>query len=382
MKQAVVYGAGNIGRGFLGQTFAKSGYEVCFIDVDQQIVALLNEKGAYTVREEDNDGCRDDVVRGVSAVDGRDAQAAAQKIAQADIMSTSVGVNIMPRIAPVIAQAVGLRMREKNQPLNIILAENQLDADKLMRGWIYEHLDETQRAWADENLGLVEASIGRMVPRVTQEQREVDPLMIFVEPYCELPLDSEGFKGEIPKLADTVPFTPFGFYIKRKLFIHNMGHAILAYFGYEKGYAYIWQAAGDAELMALAQEAMTNVATALSKEYGIAMETVMQNVYDLRRRFGNRAVPDPVVRVGADPIRKLRKDDRLVGAALYCLENGCPADGIVAGICKALKFDPAEDAAAQTLQQDLKTLGLDAVMEKYMGLAPDSALAGLVRAGV
>ena len=34
MKQAIIFGAGNIGRGFIGQLYSESGYHVTFVDVD------------------------------------------------------------------------------------------------------------------------------------------------------------------------------------------------------------------------------------------------------------------------------------------------------------------------------------------------------------
>ena len=34
MKKAVMYGAGNIGRGFIGQLFSQSGYEEAYIDIN------------------------------------------------------------------------------------------------------------------------------------------------------------------------------------------------------------------------------------------------------------------------------------------------------------------------------------------------------------
>jgi len=47
MKQAIQFGAGNIGRGFLGQLFYESGYRTVFVDVDRDLVTRLNREGAY-----------------------------------------------------------------------------------------------------------------------------------------------------------------------------------------------------------------------------------------------------------------------------------------------------------------------------------------------
>ena len=46
---AVHFGAGNIGRGFIGQLFAQSGYAVTFIEVNASVVAQLNRDHAYPI---------------------------------------------------------------------------------------------------------------------------------------------------------------------------------------------------------------------------------------------------------------------------------------------------------------------------------------------
>jgi hypothetical protein len=122
-----------------------------------------------------------------------------------------------------------------------------------MRGWINEHLGGEQRAWADRNLGLVEASISRMVPPLTPEQLAEDPLLVRVDPSSELPVDSAAFRGEIPALNGIIPYTPFEFYMMRKLFLNNGSHALCAYLGYERGMEYIWQAIEDPEIRAAAR---------------------------------------------------------------------------------------------------------------------------------
>ena len=44
-----MYGAGNIGRGFIGQTFSLAGYKVGFIDVNMTLIDRLNADGEYPV---------------------------------------------------------------------------------------------------------------------------------------------------------------------------------------------------------------------------------------------------------------------------------------------------------------------------------------------
>ena len=109
MKKAVMYGAGNIGRGFIGKTFSESGYEVCFVDVVETVVSRLNEDKCYPVRIVSNDGQREEIVHNVLAVNGLDLESVAQEIAAADIMATAVGVNVLPAIVKPLC--AGLKKR-------------------------------------------------------------------------------------------------------------------------------------------------------------------------------------------------------------------------------------------------------------------------------
>jgi mannitol-1-phosphate 5-dehydrogenase len=190
-------------------------------------------------------------------------------------------------------------------------------------------------------------------------------LRVVVEPYEELPVDKDAFKGEIPKLNNLIPFSPFGFYIRRKLFVHNMGHAICAYFGWLKGYTYVYESAEDPEIAGKAKAAMLNVAHALSKDYGIPFKEVESNVYDLIRRFGNRVLKDTNARVGGDPKRKLKNIDRLVGAALYCTEQGTSADDIIPAIAAGYLFDNPQDASSVEIQKYIAENGIESAVENY-----------------
>jgi len=379
MKKAVMYGAGNIGRGFIGKTFSESGYEVCFIDVKQEMIDQFNQDGEYRVHVVSNEADRYDVVKHVYAVNGNTPQAI-QQIADCNIMATAVGIKILPYIIDNIVQGMRLRMDKGGGPINIILAENQMDVDMIMRRWIYKKLNQKEQEWADKNLGLVEASIGRMVPPLTKEEQEEEPLLIAVEPYEELPVDRDAFKGVIPDLKGLIPYSPFGFYIKRKLFIHNMGHAICAYLGWLKGCWYIWEAIRDPQIYRVAENAMIDVAVSLHQEYDVPLSEIVKNVEDLLKRFGNQSLKDTTERVAADPIRKLRKDDRLTGAALYCLEHdGRNPLPIITGIVAALHYSNASDPSAVKIQQTLREMGLSKAIEHYLGVIEQEQLIQMIK---
>ena len=324
MKRALMYGAGNIGRGFIGKALSESGYAVTFVDIIPSVIQQLNQDRCYPVNIVTSESNEPVVVENVQAINGLDVDAVAETISKSDIMATAVGVKIMPKIIKPICEGLKRRKKTAAAPLNIIICENLLNADQYMKGLIRQELGSKYEEWLENSLGLVEASIGRMVPVMTPEMRGNNDLRVWVEPYDELPVDKDAFKGEIPQINNLVPYSPFGFYIKRKLFIHNMGHAMCAYMGWHKGYKSIAECVNDDKaIYTQAGAAMRDVAAALSKEYGISYVELEEHIADLLFRFSNQALGDTVVRVGRDPIRKLGRNDRLIGAAEYCITQGC-----------------------------------------------------------
>ncbi|MHB8961791.1 MAG: mannitol dehydrogenase family protein [Saccharofermentanales bacterium] len=381
MKNFVQYGAGNIGRGFIGQLFSQGGYAVRFIDVNMEVIDALNRERRYPVTVVDGDSKSDIWVTDVSGVDGRDGSAVAEAIAGADAMATAIGVNILPRIVPLIAAGIKLRFaRGISEPLNIIICENMLDADKFLHKLILEQMDEAQSEYFESHVGLVEASIGRMVPIMTEEQRKENPLRVYVEKYGELPVDKSAFKGAIPEIPRIYPYSPFELYIKRKLYIHNMGHAMTAYLGSIAGSQYIWQAVGNPYIKLIAQRAMQESAQALSAQFGYPLASILEHITDLLLRFSNAALGDTVLRVGNDVRRKLSPDDRFAGAVKTCMANGVTPVYIPVGIAAALFFSNPDDKNSIALHEDRESRGIGYVLENYCGIPAESETAEMVTA--
>lgn len=371
--KAVMYGGGNIGRGFIGALLSQSGYHVTFIDVAEPVVKHLQEKQCYPIRYVSSQGYEDVLVENVTAVNGNDTEAASNVIAECDIMATAVGARILKFIVPNIVAGLRKRWADGNRPLNIIVCENLMDANKVVEGMIKEQLTEEECAKFDETVGLVEASIGRMVPVQTEEMKDGEPMRVCVERYGFLPTDKAAFKGGVPEIKNMVPFEPFDFYIKRKLYVHNMGHATCAYLGDLLGLEYIYQSIDVADVRILVQNAMLESAMALSKKYGVTLESIVVHITDLLHRFTNAALKDTCMRVGGDPGRKLSADDRLIGSSVLAVEQGTTPAYIAVGAAAGLHryINEAEGmeqgmASAKKVLAEVSKLDVDGVLAQLI----------------
>ena len=379
MKKAVIYGAGNIGRGFIGQLFSMSGYEIGFVDVNESVIARLNSDHQYNIYITDGDKYKTHTVSSVYGINGRNINAIAEEISTADIMATAVGVNVLKFIAEPIALGIRRRFEIGNcSPLNIIICENMIGADKYLSDLIKSYLNEDEKAYFDAHIGLVEPSIGRMVPATPREIAEVDPLAVCVEPFCQLPVDKDAFKGDIPEITNMVPFSPFAFHIRRKLYMHNMSHALTAYLGALRGYEYVWQANGDEEIKRTASAALGEISLAMSKEFDVSLPSLTEFSDELLTRYENKLLGDTVERVGRDTKRKLSENDRFVGAIRLCQKHGINPENIIKGFAAGLLFCPMGDTASKEVSDYLKSNGVYSTLEKYSNIEKSEEIAALI----
>jgi len=366
MKKAVIYGAGNIGRGFIGQLFFESGYETAFIDVNKELVNLLNEKREYPIRFVDNNSTSEIIIKNIRGIDGspENMLEVADAISKADIMATAVGVNILKFIAKPLAGGINKRFADKNfAPLNIILCENMIKAGKYVREMVFEHIAENHKDLYCEKIGISEASVGRMVPIQTEQMKNGDPLRIVTENYKKLYADKEAFKGKIPEIENIIVYSPFEYYIERKLYVHNMAHAACAYLGNIAGCEYIWQAIENPCIKKATANAMRLAATALKQIYG---EFDFGYVDELIPRLANKALGDTVARVGADLKRKLSPGDRIFGAYKICVEQNLPVGVFCLAIAAAANFK-GDKLSGQNAEYMLKEAGSYEILAKCPG---------------
>ncbi len=364
MKKFVMYGAGNIGRGFIGQLFSLSGYSVGFVDINQEVIARLNADKCYPVDIVSNEGNEEMIVENAYGIDGTDIELVSNEIASADIMATAIGVNVLKFIAKPIALGLKKRFEKNAKPFNIIICENLIGADSFLKGLIKDQIPEYADR-IDKEIGFVEASIGRMVPVVPEEKKQGNPLRVYVEPYNILPVDKDAFKGEIPEVKNLYPFAPFNLFIQRKLFMHNMSHATCAYLGALRGYKYIYEAIADFDIKFVASKALMQSATAVAKENNVEMDFLLSHAENLLFRFKNKELGDTVERVGRDTIRKLSSNDRLFGAINLAEKHDLPCEYLCLGVAAGLCFNPESDASSIEVSNYAKENGVKETLKKY-----------------
>lgn len=344
----VQWGAGNIGRSFIGQVFSRNGYRVVFIDIDEKLVETLNAHKRYVVEAVSRDGAERLQVDSVSALHVNQKAEIAEAIAEAALMGVSVGKNAWPGIAPQLAHAIAHRHTSRpDHPIDIILAENIHNGTTFTSSLLSSHLPKEFPL--DSYVGLVEASIGKMVPI----QKASTPLLLRAEPYNELIVDRNGFRNTIPDVKDLHPVEPMQAYMDRKLFIHNLGHAASAYLGYlaHPDQPLVAQVLEDPKVFTHVRKTMIQSMEVLLHLYPdvFTRQALERHIDDLLLRFGNRALGDTVFRIGRDLRRKLRFDDRIMGIIIQAQRIGMAWDRIGHVYLAALSFTASDTDGKQLL---------------------------------
>lgn len=353
-KKLVLFGAGKIGRSFIGQVFSNSGYEVIFIDINCNLIDRLNRTRQYHVVVKSDSGERVIKVENVRGICFHNTGAILEELAGASIAALSVGQQGLPAVIPLLAEALILRQQKFGKwPLDLIIAENMRNADEYIRQELLKLLPAGYPA--DELLGFVETSIGKMVPIMTQKDYEADPLQVFAEPYNTLIVSKRGFKNPIPQIRDLAPKENIKAWVDCKLFIHNLGHATAAYLGYKHMPAatYIHEVLENREVYTATLQTMQQSSIILENLYPgeFAPGFLIDHINDLLSRFMNKALGDTIFRVGCDLYRKLGPDDRLAGPIHAAIKLNLPYHLILESIEAAIHFK-AKDENGKFLPDD------------------------------
>ncbi|HFI0149707.1 TPA: mannitol-1-phosphate 5-dehydrogenase [Streptococcus suis] len=375
MKQAVHFGAGNIGRGFIGEILFENGFEIAFVDVNETIIDALNQRHAYEI-EIAEEGQRHIAVSGVRGINNRQhPEEVVAALATADLVTTAIGPNILPFIAGLVAEGIEARRQAGNtQPLDVLACENMIGGSAFLYEEVKKHLSEEGLAYAAEFVGFPNAAVDRIVPAQSHE----DPLFVVVEPFNEWVVETQGMKKPDLKLegvhyeADLEPF------IERKLFSVNSGHATSAYTGAHFGATTILEALQNPEVKSKVEAVLAEIRSLLIAKWGFDEQALVDYHKVIISRFENPYIIDDIARVARTPIRKLGYDERFIRPIRELRERGLSYDNLLATVSYIFGYKDETDEQSVQLRALLQEKSLPEVVAEVTGVTDPGLVAEIV----
>jgi mannitol-1-phosphate 5-dehydrogenase len=380
----VILGAGRIGRGFVADLFAAAGYHLVLVDQSAELVAALRAAGRFTVVcAEDAKRRYDHVIAGYEAYTSAQTAEVARAIAEADLLALAVFPDAFGAVAHTMLP--GLAQRRAARPdaaLDILLCANLSHAAAHFRAALDSAAlaaaaPAEMRAYLTGRLGLVETLVMRMVADPPAAERAREPLLVWTNGLAQFPVDGRAFRGPVPGAPGPLPAPPGLRPVNdmraeetRKLYTYNMCHAALAYLGALRGHDLTVDCLADPWVRTETEAALEESSRALQAEYGFAAAEMARWNAGVIAQTDNPTLGDRVARHGADPRRKLKRSDRLVGPALLANSHGIPPLHLARAIAAAFHFQNPDDPGALYVQARVAAVGLPAAVVEVCELNP------------
>lgn len=369
--QALHFGAGNIGRGFIGKLLSDAGIHVTFADVNQQVIDELAKRHQYPVNVV-GEKSTTEIVRNVDAINSTSDEVI-NYIAKVDLVTTAVGPQILARIAPTVAKGIIARHQQgNNAPLNIIACENMVRGTSQFKQEIFKTIPDDLHHWVNSHIGFVDSAVDRIVPPATSKTGDI--LEVTVETFCEWIVDKNQFIGPIPAIKGMEPVDNLMAFVERKLFTLNTGHAITAYLGYYHNIATIREAILVDRIRDVVRGAMEESGQVLIKRYQFDPTKHQAYIEKILTRFENPYLHDDTARVGRQPMRKLATGDRLIKPLLGTFEHQLTNSNLLIGIAAALNYRNHEDEQAVDLANQIAQHGITQAFCSISGIENDNPI--------
>jgi mannitol-1-phosphate 5-dehydrogenase len=371
-KTALIFGAGKTGRGFAAHLAFLSGFKIILIDKNRQLVGDLKRDGQYDIQILGNNemSC---TIKVSGAYHIEDA-AWHDSLVTTSLAFTSVFGNNLHELASDLAKALQKRcMANPHQVLTIITCENLANAAALLGSLVLTNLGEEYEEWLSERVGFAESIIFKTCLNAAKDQ---PPLTIRGQNFFRLPCDADAMKEELA-VYGLEPLKNFSNQLRRKIYTYNCINAVIVYLGAKKGYSQLHEAGNDEEIVRTARKAAKETADAQVAEYHFDRDEQEEWTNAAFLKFSDKNIPDPIERNAADPVRKLGRDDRLIGPALLALKHGIHPEGLLAGIMACFDYRDANTRLSVT--EMIHQKGANCVLNEVCGLSQQDELFVLIQ---
>ncbi len=374
----VIFGAGNIGRGFLAPLFKNA--SITFIDINKNLIDVINKQREYPIFVVSETGKDVAMVKNVSALHVGDIAHIAQRVLAADFILTAVSGQFLPSVAKVLTE-VFLRINKKRfkWKLNVVViaCENLKDNTECLKQSLMNELNDRVPRNFFSDFSFPNCVVDRIVPNSAEFHLD-DPLAVVVESYFQFVVDQNALQN--PILIDGIQSTDnIPAVLEQKLFTLNATHAVVSYLGKIAGFEFIHEAIADHHIFELARGVQREMSELLLVDYPtLKAGTQFSFASCILERFRNPHLKDRLERVGRDPVRKLGASERLINPAQRLLNIGQIPTYISSGIVSALFYNVGADVQSQQLQIELKNRPVEVVLSEISSLNIGSKLSEMI----
>jgi fructuronate reductase len=289
---------------------------------------LAAQDGLYTLIERAADGDSASIVASiVEAVDGSNLERlvtllSSSSTALVTMTVTEAGYRLDPGDDPDrprttlgrLLLGLDARCRADAGPIAIVPCDNVPDNGAFVAGELTAmaaERDAALAAWIDRNVSFVSTSVDRITPRTTPEDVEVaaeltgwhDAVPVVTEPFSDWLLCGEFPAGRPAWESAGARFVheiePFE---RRKLWLLNGGHSLLAYAGLRLGHDTVAEAINDPRCLRLVDAYWDEAARHLPAA-GLDLDAYRAALLE---RFTNPRIGYPLRQIATDGVAKLR----------------------------------------------------------------------------
>ena len=367
MRNVLIVGAGKLGKGFLGEVFdAAKDWKVSFLDKDPRVIENLKKPEGYKVM-----CCREDrtdhrVITDYEAFLVDDGYSVADAAIHADVIMMPLYPEDFDDAAPYLGKIFQRRAKENPaQKLDIICNTNKNHLMEHIEEMFYRGMENQETiAWFKDNAALRDSIIRRSTIADTNYSTDIRTGVVaslLIQP----PLYNDLSDVEWMELKDNILLLK-----DLKLYTINSTHATCAYAGYLKGYTTVEDSIADPEISQLFDDVMEESSFGLTHEFPITKEDIFDMCRCLKIQTKD-AIYDQLLRVCWDPARKLSRNDRLTGNAMYCYEHGLDPVHIMITMANAFAYDDPRDPVAMDIQKKIKEQGIEKTVSEICSLPID-----------
>lgn len=378
MKKALVFGAGKIGQGFIGELLHDDGYEIIFADVSDEVIEEINKNNCYSLFLT-NHNYEEKVINNVSALSLlKNQEEIIEAITQVDIIATSVMKTNLVSVAPILAEGLKKRLNEGLSRVLVMACENAIMGTDTLVSLMVDTgivtMDQLKEIGAYPNTGVDRFVFGG-VYNGKEGTAISDSHELAIERQKLDDPDSKPIAGA--EYVDNLEAV-----LKRKIYLVNCWLAITSYIGHTHGYTMVDEALRDAAIQEKVKKAVLESAAGLEKKFGFSKDEMTHYINEMIIKryddYNQEGINDPIARVARQPIRKLSPDDRIMGPVYIASEYGLSTEHLLYGAAYAFKYDNPEDEEAVKLQEYIQKDGIENTIERITELQKGSAMFNLV----